>query len=93
MADALDLDAMLERFRDRAAAVKNRNLPQRILKSPSPGRAPSKPGIDSAKPGIEVASTRTGTRFLGGPVTFARIKWLFIVVIKTYPGRAAMRTL
>ena len=26
-ADALDLDAMLERFRDRAAAVKNRNLP------------------------------------------------------------------
>ena len=27
MADALDLDAMLERFRDRAAAVKNRNLP------------------------------------------------------------------
>ena len=29
MADALDLDAMLERFRDRAAAVKNRNLPPR----------------------------------------------------------------
>ena len=27
MADALDLDAMLERFRDRAAAVKGRNLP------------------------------------------------------------------
>lgn len=27
MADALNLDAMLERFRDRAAAVKNRNLP------------------------------------------------------------------
>jgi hypothetical protein len=27
MADALDLDAMLERFRARAAAVKNRNLP------------------------------------------------------------------
>jgi hypothetical protein len=27
MADPLDLDAMLERFRDRAAAVKNRNLP------------------------------------------------------------------
>lgn len=27
MTDALDLDAMLERFRDRAAAVKNRNLP------------------------------------------------------------------
>lgn len=27
MADALDLDAMLQRFRDRAAAVKNRNLP------------------------------------------------------------------
>ena len=27
MADALDLDAMLERFRDRAAAVTNRNLP------------------------------------------------------------------
>jgi hypothetical protein len=27
MADALDLDAMLERFRDRAAAVKSRNLP------------------------------------------------------------------
>jgi hypothetical protein len=27
MADPLDLDAMLGRFRDRAAAVKNRNLP------------------------------------------------------------------
>lgn len=27
MTDALDLDAMLQRFRDRAAAVKNRNLP------------------------------------------------------------------
>lgn len=27
MSDALDLDAMLQRFRDRAAAVKNRNLP------------------------------------------------------------------
>lgn len=27
MADALDLNAMLQRFRDRAAAVKNRNLP------------------------------------------------------------------
>ena len=27
MADALDLDAMLSRFRDRAAAVKRRNLP------------------------------------------------------------------
>ena len=27
MADALDLDAMLHRFRDRAAAVKGRNLP------------------------------------------------------------------
>ncbi|MEI7623390.1 MAG: hypothetical protein WCJ88_07525 [Actinomycetes bacterium] len=27
MADALDLDAMLQRFRDRAAAVKGRNLP------------------------------------------------------------------
>ena len=27
MANALDLDAMLERFRDRAAAVKDRNLP------------------------------------------------------------------
>ena len=25
--DALDLDAMLERFRERAAAVRNRNLP------------------------------------------------------------------
>ena len=27
MADALDLDAMIQRFRDRAAAVKSRNLP------------------------------------------------------------------
>lgn len=27
MADELDLDAMLQRFRDRAAAVKSRNLP------------------------------------------------------------------
>ena len=27
MADELDLDAMLQRFRDRAAAVKGRNLP------------------------------------------------------------------
>ena len=27
MADALDLEAMLQRFRDRAAAVKSRNLP------------------------------------------------------------------
>jgi hypothetical protein len=27
MADALDVDAMLERFRDRAAAVKGRPLP------------------------------------------------------------------
>ena len=27
MADALDLDAMLQRFRDRAAAVRNRPLP------------------------------------------------------------------
>ena len=27
MAEALDLDAMLERFRDRAEAVKKRNLP------------------------------------------------------------------
>jgi hypothetical protein len=27
MADALDLDAMLQRFRDRADAVNNRNLP------------------------------------------------------------------
>ncbi len=27
MADALDIDAMLQRFRDRAVAVKNRNLP------------------------------------------------------------------
>lgn len=27
MADALDLDAMLQRFRDRAHAVKNRPLP------------------------------------------------------------------
>ncbi len=27
MANELDLDAMLQRFRDRAAAVKNRNLP------------------------------------------------------------------
>jgi len=27
MADALDLDAMLQRFRDRAAAVKERPLP------------------------------------------------------------------
>ncbi len=27
MADALDLDAMLQRFRDRAQAVKNRPLP------------------------------------------------------------------
>jgi len=27
MADALDLDAMLQRFRDRAVAVKRRNLP------------------------------------------------------------------
>ena len=27
MTDGLDLDAMLERFRDRAAAVKRRNMP------------------------------------------------------------------
>jgi len=27
MADALDLEAMIQRFRDRAAAVKSRNLP------------------------------------------------------------------
>jgi hypothetical protein len=27
MADHLDLDAMIQRFRDRAQAVKNRNLP------------------------------------------------------------------
>ena len=27
MADSLDVDAMLERFRDRAAAVKKRDLP------------------------------------------------------------------
>ena len=27
MADALDVDAMLQRFRDRAAAVRNRPLP------------------------------------------------------------------
>ena len=27
MADALDIDAMLQRFRDRAHAVKRRNLP------------------------------------------------------------------
>ena len=27
MADALDIDAMLQRFRDRAVAVKTRNLP------------------------------------------------------------------
>jgi len=27
MADALDIDAMLQRFRDRAVAVKRRNLP------------------------------------------------------------------
>ncbi len=27
MADSLDVDAMLERFRERAAAVKSRNLP------------------------------------------------------------------
>ena len=27
MADALDVDAMLERFRERAKAAKNRNLP------------------------------------------------------------------
>lgn len=27
MADALDLDAMIQRFRDRANAVKNRTLP------------------------------------------------------------------
>ena len=27
MSDALDVDAMLERFRDRAAAVKKRDLP------------------------------------------------------------------
>jgi hypothetical protein len=27
MADALDVDAMIERFRERAAAVKKRNLP------------------------------------------------------------------
>ena len=27
MADGLDIDAMLERFRERAAAVKKRNLP------------------------------------------------------------------
>ena len=27
MADALDLDAMIQRFRDRAAAVRKRNLP------------------------------------------------------------------
>lgn len=27
MAEALDLDAMIQRFRDRAQAVKNRNLP------------------------------------------------------------------
>jgi hypothetical protein len=27
MADELDIDAMLERFRERAAAVKKRNLP------------------------------------------------------------------
>lgn len=27
MAESLDLDAMLKRFRDRAAAVKNRTLP------------------------------------------------------------------
>ena len=27
MADALDIDAMLARFRDRAAAVRRRNLP------------------------------------------------------------------
>ena len=27
MADELDIDAMLARFRERAAAVKNRNLP------------------------------------------------------------------
>ncbi len=27
MADSLDVDAMLERFRERAAAVKKRNLP------------------------------------------------------------------
>ncbi len=27
MADSLDVDAMIERFRERAAAVKSRNLP------------------------------------------------------------------
>lgn len=27
MADALDVDAMIQRFRDRAAAVRKRNLP------------------------------------------------------------------
>ena len=27
MADSLDIDAMIQRFRDRAAAVKKRNLP------------------------------------------------------------------
>ncbi|MFN8019379.1 MAG: hypothetical protein U0P45_14835 [Acidimicrobiales bacterium] len=27
MADSLDIDAMLQRFRDRAAAVRKRNLP------------------------------------------------------------------
>lgn len=27
MAEALDIDAMLQRFRDRASAVRNRNLP------------------------------------------------------------------
>ena len=27
MADSLDVDAMIQRFRDRAAAVKKRNLP------------------------------------------------------------------
>lgn len=27
MAEALDIDAMIQRFRDRAAAVKKRNLP------------------------------------------------------------------
>jgi len=27
MDDALDIDAMLQRFRDRASAVRNRNLP------------------------------------------------------------------
>ena len=54
MAEGLDIEAMLQRFKDRAVAVKNRNLP------PVAGPEPTREQAARIRPAMRIADARVG---------------------------------